>query len=85
MTAATFSRLRLCGCPACVRADHGMDQGVADEFTINNSAGPLSALKWPVFKWSGGREDHFFARLQKGEPGSERERGCMMTRCTRIG
>lgn len=42
-------------------------QGVADEFTINNSAGPLSALKWPVFKWSGGRDDQFFARLQKGK------------------
>lgn len=40
-------------------------EGAADEFAVGSSAGPGGALKWPVFKWAGGKEDLFFARIGK--------------------
>ncbi len=40
-------------------------EGPAEEFAVGSNAGPGGALKWPVFKWAGGREDRFFARLGK--------------------
>ncbi len=42
-----------------------MFEGPADEFAVGSSAGPGGALKWPVFKWAGGKDDKFFARLGK--------------------
>lgn len=40
-------------------------EGAADEFAVGSSAGPGGALKWPVFKWAGGKEDIYFARIGK--------------------
>jgi translation initiation factor 3 subunit B len=40
-------------------------EGAADEFAIGCSAGPGGVLKWPVFKWAGGREDSYVARIGK--------------------
>eukprot|EP00798_Chlamydomonas_sp_ICE-L_P008193 gene8193-1455_t len=37
-------------------------EGSADDYAAGSSGG---ALKWPVFKWSGGKEDNFFARMGK--------------------
>lgn len=39
--------------------------GAMDEFAVGANAGPGGALKWPVFKWAGGSEDLYFARLGK--------------------
>lgn len=38
----------------------------ANEFAVGATAGPGGALKWPIFKWAGGPEDLYFARLGKG-------------------
>ncbi|EPS67275.1 hypothetical protein M569_07499 [Genlisea aurea] len=35
-------------------------KGSADEFT-----GGVSGLSWPIFKWGGGKEDKYFARIGK--------------------
>ncbi|GBG62798.1 hypothetical protein CBR_g32387 [Chara braunii] len=37
-------------------------QGSADDFATA-AGGSLGGVPWPVFKWAGGREDKFFARL----------------------
>lgn len=37
-------------------------EGPSAEFVV----GGASQLKWPVFKWAGGKEDKYFARLGKG-------------------
>lgn len=42
-------------------------EGPVDEYAVGSSAGPNGALKWPVFKWAGGRDDLFFARLGRGK------------------
>lgn len=41
-------------------------EGPVDEYAVGSSAGPNGALKWPVFKWSGGRDDAYFARIGRG-------------------
>ncbi|GLI69794.1 hypothetical protein VaNZ11_014493 [Volvox africanus] len=42
-------------------------EGPVDEYAVGSSAGPNGALKWPVFKWAGGREDLYFARLGRSK------------------
>ncbi|CAA2985342.1 eukaryotic translation initiation factor 3 subunit B-like [Olea europaea subsp. europaea] len=39
-------------------------KGSADEFAIGGTGG-VSGVSWPVFKWSGGKEDKYFARIGK--------------------
>ncbi|KAF4348034.1 hypothetical protein CsatB_006468 [Cannabis sativa] len=39
-------------------------KGTTDEFAIAGSGG-VSGVSWPVFKWGGGKEDKYFARLGK--------------------
>ncbi|XP_076922037.1 eukaryotic translation initiation factor 3 subunit B-like [Bidens hawaiensis] len=39
-------------------------KGSADEFAIGGTGG-LTGVSWPVFKWGGGKEDKYFARLGK--------------------
>ncbi|KAJ1382255.1 Translation initiation factor, beta propellor-like domain [Sesbania bispinosa] len=39
-------------------------KGSADDFAIGG-AGGVSGASWPVFKWSGGRRDKYFARMGK--------------------
>ncbi|KAG0447216.1 hypothetical protein HPP92_028477 [Vanilla planifolia] len=38
-------------------------KGNADEFALGHSG--VTGVPWPVFRWGGGREDRFFARLGK--------------------
>jgi translation initiation factor 3 subunit B len=33
---------------------------------VGSSAGPEGSIRWPLFKWAGGQEDKYFARLAKG-------------------
>lgn len=37
-------------------------EGPAEEYSVGATGG---AMQWPIFKWAGGREDVFFARLSK--------------------
>ncbi|KAG6395119.1 hypothetical protein SASPL_145711 [Salvia splendens] len=39
-------------------------KGSADEFAIGGTGG-VSGVSWPVFRWGGGREDKYFARIGK--------------------
>eukprot|EP00891_Asterochloris_glomerata_P006248 jgi/Astpho2/6248/Aster-03652 len=39
--------------------------GSVDEFAVGTAAGPAGVLRWPVFKWAGGKEDKYFARMNK--------------------
>ncbi|MBA0771804.1 hypothetical protein Gotri_007276 [Gossypium trilobum] len=39
-------------------------KGSADEFTIGG-AGGVAGVSWPVFRWGGGKEDKYFAKLGK--------------------
>ncbi|MQM15581.1 hypothetical protein Taro_048527 [Colocasia esculenta] len=39
-------------------------KGNADEFTTGGSGG-VSGVSWPVFRWGGGRDDKYFARIGK--------------------
>ncbi|KAJ6829022.1 eukaryotic translation initiation factor 3 subunit B-like [Iris pallida] len=39
-------------------------KGNADEFTTGGTGG-VSGVSWPVFKWGGGKEDKYFARIGK--------------------
>lgn len=41
--------------------------GPAEKYAVGAQAGPGGALKWPVFKWAGGKEDKYFARLGKNK------------------
>ncbi|KAF5831983.1 eukaryotic initiation factor [Dunaliella salina] len=41
-------------------------QGPAYDYAIGANQGLGGALKWPVFKWSGGKDDAYFACLGKG-------------------
>lgn len=34
--------------------------------TVGSSAGPEGSIRWPLFKWAGGQEDKYFARITKG-------------------
>mmetsp|Transcript_40368 Transcript_40368/g.89637 ORF Transcript_40368/g.89637 Transcript_40368/m.89637 type:complete len:721 (+) Transcript_40368:71-2233(+) len=38
-------------------------EGTAEEYAIGAGAG--GALRWPVYKWAGGKEDLYFARISK--------------------
>eukprot|EP00877_Chromochloris_zofingiensis_P000044 jgi/Chrzof1/1003/Cz01g36140.t1 len=38
-------------------------EGPMEEFAVGSAAGPSGSLKWPFFKWAGGLEDNYFARL----------------------
>ncbi|CAH9101713.1 unnamed protein product [Cuscuta europaea] len=38
-------------------------KGSADEFAIG--AGGVAGVSWPIFRWSGGKEDKYFARIGK--------------------
>ncbi len=40
-------------------------EGPTDEFAVGTSATGSGGLQWPVFKWAGGKEDSYFARLTK--------------------
>jgi hypothetical protein len=33
---------------------------------VGSSAGPEGSIRWPLFKWAGGGDDKYFARLAKG-------------------
>ncbi|KAI3676755.1 hypothetical protein L1987_86371 [Smallanthus sonchifolius] len=39
-------------------------KGTADEFAIGGTGG-FTGFSWPVFKWGGGKEDKYFARMGK--------------------
>lgn len=39
-------------------------KGSADDFAIGGTGG-VTGVSWPVFKWSGGRDDKYFARMGK--------------------
>ncbi|XP_051147222.1 eukaryotic translation initiation factor 3 subunit B-like isoform X2 [Andrographis paniculata] len=39
-------------------------KGSADDFAIGGTGG-VSGVSWPVFRWGGGREDKYFARIGK--------------------
>ncbi|XP_074290101.1 eukaryotic translation initiation factor 3 subunit B-like [Silene latifolia] len=39
-------------------------KGSADEFAVGG-AGGLTGISWPIFKWAGGRDDKYFARIGK--------------------
>ncbi|KAJ3697547.1 hypothetical protein LUZ61_001252 [Rhynchospora tenuis] len=39
-------------------------KGSVDDFATGCSGG-LSGISWPIFKWSGGKEDKYFARIGK--------------------
>ncbi|XP_057807553.1 eukaryotic translation initiation factor 3 subunit B-like isoform X1 [Salvia miltiorrhiza] len=39
-------------------------KGSADEFSIGGTGG-VSGVSWPVFRWGGGKEDKYFARIGK--------------------
>ncbi|XP_071733109.1 eukaryotic translation initiation factor 3 subunit B-like [Rutidosis leptorrhynchoides] len=39
-------------------------KGSADEFAIGGTGG-FSGVSWPVFRWAGGKEDKYFARMGK--------------------
>ncbi|XP_068659438.1 eukaryotic translation initiation factor 3 subunit B-like [Aristolochia californica] len=39
-------------------------KGNADEFAIGGTGG-VSGVSWPVFRWSGGKDDKYFARIGK--------------------
>ncbi|MED6203662.1 Eukaryotic translation initiation factor 3 subunit B [Stylosanthes scabra] len=39
-------------------------KGIADDFTVGG-AGGVTGVSWPVFKWSGGTDDKYFARMGK--------------------
>ncbi|CAI5470059.1 unnamed protein product [Closterium sp. Yama58-4] len=39
-------------------------KGAADDFATGG-AGGVAGVQWPVFRWAGGREDKYFARLGK--------------------
>ncbi|KAI3449011.1 hypothetical protein Pfo_005676 [Paulownia fortunei] len=39
-------------------------KGSADEFAIGGTGG-VSGVSWPVFRWGGGRDDKYFARIGK--------------------
>lgn len=40
--------------------------GNLDEYAVGSSAGPEGSIRWPLFKWAGGQDDKYFARLTKG-------------------
>ncbi|XP_044947814.1 eukaryotic translation initiation factor 3 subunit B-like isoform X2 [Hordeum vulgare subsp. vulgare] len=39
-------------------------KGTADEFTRSSSVG-VYGISWPIFRWGGGRDDKYFAKLGK--------------------
>ncbi|GAB2300311.1 Eukaryotic translation initiation factor 3 subunit B [Dionaea muscipula] len=39
-------------------------KGSADEFAVGGTGG-VTGVSWPVFRWAGGREDKYFARIGK--------------------
>ncbi|KAL9225539.1 hypothetical protein vseg_001448 [Gypsophila vaccaria] len=39
-------------------------KGSADDFAVGG-AGGLTGVSWPIFKWAGGRDDKYFARIGK--------------------
>ncbi|MCH85443.1 eukaryotic translation initiation factor 3 subunit B-like, partial [Trifolium medium] len=39
-------------------------KGSADDFAVGGT-GVVTGVSWPVFKWSGGRDDKYFARMGK--------------------
>lgn len=39
-------------------------KGSADDFAVGGTGG-VTGVSWPVFKWSGGRDDKYFARMGK--------------------
>jgi len=45
---------------------HTHTKGPASDYAIGANQGLGGALKWPVFKWSGGKDDAYFACLGKG-------------------
>jgi translation initiation factor 3 subunit B len=40
-----------------------------EEYAVGSAAGPQGSLRWPFFKWAGGVDDQYFARLGKGKVG----------------
>lgn len=42
-------------------------EGPMEEYAVGSAAGPQGSLRWPFFKWAGGLEDMYFARLGKGK------------------
>ncbi|XP_057550220.1 eukaryotic translation initiation factor 3 subunit B-like [Amaranthus tricolor] len=39
-------------------------KGSADEFAVGGTGG-LTGVNWPIFKWAGGKDDQYFARIGK--------------------
>lgn len=42
-------------------------EGPMEEYAVGSAAGPQGSLRWPFFKWAGGIDDLYFARLGKGK------------------
>lgn len=42
-------------------------EGPVDEYAVGSAAGPQGSLRWPFFKWAGGADDRYFARLGRGK------------------
>jgi uncharacterized protein with WD repeat len=42
-------------------------EGPMEEYAVGSAAGPQGSLRWPFFKWAGGLDDMYFARLGKGK------------------
>ncbi|KAI8475850.1 MAG: eukaryotic initiation factor [Monoraphidium minutum] len=42
-------------------------EGPMEEYAVGAAAGPQGSLRWPFFKWAGGTDDQYFARLGKGK------------------
>lgn len=50
-------------------------EGPMEEYAVGSAAGPQGSLRWPFFKWAGGVEDMYFARLGKGKVRGPSSRG----------
>jgi len=42
-------------------------EGPMDDYAVGSAQGPNGSLRWPFFKWAGGLEDKYFARLGKNQ------------------
>jgi translation initiation factor 3 subunit B len=38
-----------------------------EDYAVGSAQGPNGSLRWPFFKWAGGLEDKYFARLGKNQ------------------
>ena len=57
--------------------------GAMDDYAVGSAAGPNGALRWPFFKWAGGLQDKYFARLAKDKVRSPSVCACVCV-CVRV-